>query len=359
MIIKAVPAVNILSTAQISPELLREPRPQPLIAGAARLPAVRSEADRKLYEAGYLSIPNGKVVVTEREIFYLTEDDRFFPEYYPQPWIYRARVDADGALSIPIDALPLYRREGAAFAPFLVAGNWFHVLADNLARMYYFARLGMNDVAVLLPSWGDGPANSDRAFVNRAFLHGKLVHVLAPGVYHYDAVIVPPLANTDDYMVSAAIRFVAETLRRLAAHKPHTHRLRLFVSRADIGVRNLSNESALIEALRPLGVTPICPGDFSFRTQLEIFAAADLIMGVHGQGFTPMLAARGCRLVMEFEATGWPFTAYSSIACALDIGYERAPCRLIAKRNPKRFDWVAEADVARCVERVAAAIEGG
>jgi capsular polysaccharide biosynthesis protein len=354
--IKATPARDVPVVEAFEPDMLRAP-PHLLAVRRGPLPGDRSVTDRIEHDGLFLAIPNGKIVVTNREIFYLDADDRFFDAYYPKRWVYQARLDADGGLTIPTDRRPPQRREGAVFAPFLVAGNWFHTLADNLARMCYYRELGLPDLPVIVPAWATGAPNTDRASVNAAFLDGKPVHVLAPGVYHYDTVILPPLGNKDDYIYREPLRFVADTLlARMRKVAPPTHPLRLFVSRADIGVRNLGNEAELIAALRPLGITPVCPGDFPFWTQLELFAAAELIIGVHGQGLTPMICAKHCRLIMEFEAANWHFTAYRSFASCLDIAYEKLPCRLVEYRNPKRFDWLAIADIPACVERVARAV---
>lgn len=352
MILKPTSSAAISDAGDISLPLAAQLREVSTVGGDI-LQADRSEIDRSSYEARFLIIPDAKVVVTEREIFYLTADDQFFPEYYPKPWVYAARQGENGTLNIPVDGLPVHHCSDAVFAPFLVSGNWFHTLADNLARMYYYSQLDCPALPVLLPAWADSDPGSDRAFVNAAFLENYPVQVLSPGIYYYRTVIVPPLANRNDYMVREPLRFVAETLRRKIPRKQTTHPLRLFISRADIEVRNLSNEAELLSALRPFGVMPICPGDFSFRTQLELFSAAQLIIGVHGQGFTPMFVSSRCRRIMEFEAAGWHFTAYRSIASCLEICYEKMPCQLHNYRNPQRFDWLAEADIPVCVKRVA------
>lgn len=355
MMIHAVPARDVPVADGFAPDVLRAP-PYLLAAGKERLQGDRSASDRTEHDARFMAIPQGKIVVTDREVFYLDADDRFFDAYYPKPWVYEARRGSDGALSLPADTQGLQRRAGAVFAPFLVAGNWFHTLVDNLARMYFYEQLGAPALPVIVPSWAAGAAGSDRAAVNALFLAGKPVQVLAPGIYQFDTVILPPLGNKDDYIYRAPLDFVARTLLARLRKTPPAHPLRLFISRADIDVRNLDNEAELIASLRPLGVTPICPGDFSFWTQLELFSTAELIIGVHGQGFTPMICARACRRVMEFEAADWHFTAYRSIASCYDIPYEKMPCSLVEHRNPRRFDWLAHADIPATVDRVAQAV---
>lgn len=327
-------------------------------AGHESLQAIRSATDQKSFTAQFLAIPRCKVVVTHSHVFYLTADDHFCVDYFPKPWVYQSLLAADGTIEIPIGDLPARHAGGAGFAPFFIitGNNWFHTLCDHFARLYFYPQLGDSALPILVPCWAMPRASRGDEFVAASFFDGKPVHCLQPGIYHYDLVVLPPLANQDDYLCAAPIRFMADTLYdKIGAHPP-AHGLRLFVSRADTPVRNLANEAALIQALRPLGFQPVCPGDFSFRAQLELFAAAELIIGVHGLGLMPMICARHCRRLMEFEAAGWEITAYRSLACLAGMAYEKMPCQMVDYRSPARFDWLARADIPASVMRAERAI---
>jgi hypothetical protein len=323
------------------------------------LTARRSETDQTGYDARFLTIPNCRVIVTGREIFYLTEDDHYFPSYYPKPWVYQEHLRPGEVIEIDCTGLPEYEMPITTFAPFLVAGNWFHTLLDNYVRMYFFDFLEMPSMGIITPFWAlrlEPPFRDDRRLVNAIFMQSRQQIILQEGIYHFNSVILPPLGNQNDYIACKPLDFVATKLSESLLLKPAFHRPRLFISRADIHVRNIANESELMEALRPLGITAICPGDYSFRTQLELFASAELLLGVHGQGFTPMICARDCQRVMELEAANWTFTAYRSIASCLGIPYEKLPCSLVEHRDPRRFDWLARADIPACVAQIEAAI---
>jgi capsular polysaccharide biosynthesis protein len=193
---------------------------------------------------------------------------------------------------------------------------------------------------------------SDLTTVHAAFMQGRKTLRLEKGVYEVERVLAPPLGNADDYLFAEPVRFTADRLGRTLTRDKITHPLRLFVSRADIAVRNIVNETELTAELRRLGFTILCPGDYSFRTQLELFASAEIVAGVHGQGLAPIVCARRRRAVMEFEAAGWKFTAYRSLAEVMGIPYHKLPCELIEYRNPGRFDWVARADIGACIAAV-------
>jgi hypothetical protein len=326
-----------------------------------KLPGTRSELDRLEVEANFISVEKAQVVVGDRDIFYLTSDGRYLPQLYPKPWPYaKYFVPRSQMLSIDLDHLSKRRLPGTFFMPFTVAGNWFHILFDNYARLFFLDKVpGAAGLPIGIPFWGlPGPSaiDADREWVHSRFLSGHEVVRLEKGIYEIDRLIAPPLANVDDYFLVEPVRFVAEKLSESLSPKTAQHALRLFVSRADISARNLSNESEFAGELRRLGFTILCPGDYLFQTQLDLFAAAEIIVGVHGQGLTPMISAGRCQTLMEFEAADWKFTAYRSLADVLGIAYAKLPCELIQYRNPARFDWIARADIPASIAMIEEAL---
>jgi capsular polysaccharide biosynthesis protein len=358
MIVISHPAVPVAVEGEFNPDLLVSSR----VLSCVRLDtllAKQTDVDMMPYPADFLSIPNCTIIVTDRHVFYLDEENHFFPSYYPKPWVYSDFLQADGTLAIDCTNFPQHTVRTTLFAPFLVSGNWFHNYIDNYTRMYFYSHIADASVKVAVPFWIIGPedsSRSDRMLLSSIFIQEDQGILLAKGVYKVDRVILPPLGNVSDYMCRDTVLFVSDKLKKALNIRRPTHPLRLLVSRADIGVRNITNEDDLMTALLPLRFTRICPGDYSLRTQLEIFASAEAIIGVHGQGLTSMLTSTDCRQILEFEAAGWGATCYRAIAACLDIPYSPAPCQLEEYRNPARFDWLARADVARCTELIERAL---
>ena len=347
----APPAFRPVHTASVTALFEGE---QDSVLQTAPVLGMRSKADQQSVPAPLLALRNAIVIVTESEILYATRDLALLASVYPKPWPYARHLVQDRtALDIAIETMPRRRLEGHFFAPFTVAGNWFHKLFDNYARLYYLSGIqGAADLRILAPFWAtDMGDDADRTSISRLFLSGRPVERVERGIYEVEWLIAPPPANSDDYIFAEPARFVAERLAALR-RTSHTHKLRLFVSRRDIDVRNLTNEAELTEALLKRGFTIVCPGDFSFRTQIELFSAAEIVVGVHGQGLTGIIAAANCRMLMEFEAAGWNVTAYESIAAVLGIPYRRLACTLTEYRNQKRFDWLATADIADCLNDI-------
>jgi len=65
---------------------------------------------------------------------------------------------------------------------------------------------------------------------------------------------------------------------------------RLFVVRHGVA-RSLANEWQLQTTLERYGFELIEPGEYSFREQVEMFASAEMIVGVHGAGLSNLLFA--------------------------------------------------------------------
>lgn len=328
---------------------------------ADMLHGIRSHDDQRMVSAEYLSIPDGIVIVGDREIFYVTADWKYIPNLYPKSWPYAKHLAADGrSLSLDLECLPKHRLHGTFFMPFNVAGNWFHMLFDNYARLYHLGCLHADiALSIGIPFWGYPDAIaacSDRAMIHSLFLEGLQTERLEKGVYQIDRVIAPPLGNAADYIFAEPARFVSKKLQEGLVSRQFTHQQRIFVSRADIPVRNIVNEADLAAELQRLGFIILCPGDYSLRCQFELFASADIIVGVHGQGLIPMICARKCRALMEFEAAGWSYTTYSSIAEIMGMSYHKLPCEMLEYRNPGRFDWLAKVDVGKCVAMIERAL---
>lgn len=79
---------------------------------------------------------------------------------------------------------------------------------------------------------------------------------------------------------------------------PTSHR-KLYLSRARSMRRRLSNEEAVVAALRPLGYELVYPETMSVRDQIALFAQASHIVGPSGAAFTNMIyAPPGARVVI-------------------------------------------------------------
>ena len=77
--------------------------------------------------------------------------------------------------------------------------------------------------------------------------------------------------------------------------------LKVYISRSSRGSRNIANEPAMIEALQSRGFTTVEFERYSVVEQAELMSRAEVVVGVHGAGFTNLTFCKpGTRVVEIF-----------------------------------------------------------
>lgn len=104
----------------------------------------------------------------------------------------------------------------------------------------------------------------------------------------------------------------------LAPPGPSTMR-RLFISRRGARSRRCLNEDALMARLAPLGFERLQLEALPVRQQLEAFAGAEVVVGVHGAGLTNVVACREGATLVELLPGDGPFNHYFLMASILGV----------------------------------------
>ncbi|MBD2550356.1 glycosyltransferase family 61 protein [Microcystis elabens FACHB-917] len=116
---------------------------------------------------------------------------------------------------------------------------------------------------------------------------------------------------------------------------------RLFISRQGARTRCCLNESALIARLAPLGFERLSLENLPVKEQLEAFAAAAVVVGVHGAGLTNLVVCRAGTTVLELLPSDGPFNHYFLMASLLGLRHGH----LIGQRpDPARDDFTVDPD---------------
>jgi hypothetical protein len=93
-----------------------------------------------------------------------------------------------------------------------------------------------------------------------------------------------------------------------------------YISRRN-AFRPVQNEDALLDALKPWGLTVVEPDRLSLKEQMAMFADARLVMGPHGAGIQNALwAPRGCR-ILELVSPRYFSGVYWTLAESLGNPY--------------------------------------
>jgi len=115
--------------------------------------------------------------------------------------------------------------------------------------------------------------------------------------------LVPSLPNPDELAPGWLVSWLRERLPAVdTADKPR----RIYVTRGDRpNTRRLVTEPDLWPQLEAQGFTRIDPGAMSVRDQVDHFAAAEVIIGVHGAALTNLVFARPGVRVLELFAPAY------------------------------------------------------
>lgn len=86
------------------------------------------------------------------------------------------------------------------------------------------------------------------------------------------------------------------------APAPGGGRRRIYCSRKAVRYRHVTNESEVTELLGRHGFEQVCPEQLSIRAQIELFAAAEAVLALHGSALTNILFSPPGTPVIELQA---------------------------------------------------------
>lgn len=312
----------------------------------------------------FLSLSNCYLVVSADHDQLLILDQKFqiHEICYPKSWWYHRYLTGNTELNLnKNDFSSAQKISGVSFltSNTIISDNLFHLSIDNYSRLYYLSNeMKEKNISVLFPK--NRALSADFQEFHDTFTQDLNDIFLEPGIYKIEKLIIPPRSFILEHLIEKPFQFVREKIKeRFVRRQQKHHHSRIFVSRSDTIVRNLSNEAELIKALKPLGFTAICPGDFSLGTQLELFSSAEIVVGIHGMGLASIITTSDdCRGVFEFEALNWTITGYRAMCAVMKTTHGFLPHRLITTDGPGQFHWLAEADIPKTIELILEVLSG-
>lgn len=96
---------------------------------------------------------------------------------------------------------------------------------------------------------------------------------------------------------------------------------RIYVSRRDTTGRRLLNEDEVSGYLGKLGFETVVLGGLPFREQVEIFASAEMVVGVHGAGMTNLAFCSPGTRILELLPAWYPNPIYCQLCDAAGLVY--------------------------------------
>lgn len=99
----------------------------------------------------------------------------------------------------------------------------------------------------------------------------------------------------------------------------HSFSPRIYISRAKTTGRQVINEDAVLEALKPFGFVAYIPEEMSFADEVRLFSQAEIIVSPHGSGLANMIFAQNLSVIELFGSSGVP--CFLVLAKALGFQY--------------------------------------
>lgn len=172
--------------------------------------------------------------------------------------------------------------------------NWYHFVIDSLPRLYALGKLD-EEIALAVPSDLAGPR---RALLERALPRNVRLVEHPPGtLLRFRKVLLSPCVTLGG---CGLIRpeIAADLRGRIRGNgRPDRRRRRIYASRAGATSRRVVNEPEVVAALARHRVEAIEAGKLGFDEQLELFASAELVIGLHGANLTNCLFSERAALI--------------------------------------------------------------
>jgi capsular polysaccharide biosynthesis protein len=167
--------------------------------------------------------------------------------------------------------------------------------------------------------------------------------------------LVPSLPNPNELAPGWLVSWLRDRLPAVATDdKPR----RIYVTRGDRPhTRRLDTEPGVWPGLEGHGFTRVDPGTMSVRDQIDLFAAADVIVGVHGAALTNLLFAKPGVRVLELFAPAYLKHCFWSITESIPGAEYRY---LVGEGDPvPEGGWMngVQDDIAITPERVLAQLD--
>jgi capsular polysaccharide biosynthesis protein len=96
---------------------------------------------------------------------------------------------------------------------------------------------------------------------------------------------------------------------------------RLYISRSRAPSRTITNEPELQQVLSAYGFTSLCLEELPLLQQIELFANAQVVCGLHGAGLTNTFFSRPGMKLIEIVQPQFPVICYWSWAAVCDLDY--------------------------------------
>lgn len=193
------------------------------------------------------------------------------------------------------------------------SANYYHFLTDVLPRLGVYADAvpGADETPMILVPRSRG---WQRTLLEIAgYGHLPVVEDGPDVAVRADRLFVPSIPNVLEIAPESVVAWVREHLR--PSPDADTRPRRLYVTRgSQPNSRRVVREDELWALLEARGFEKVEPGGLSPQEQIDVFSAAEIVVGPHGAALTNLLFARAGVTVLELFTASYVNQCYWSIS---------------------------------------------
>ncbi len=176
------------------------------------------------------------------------------------------------------------------------SSNIYHWLCDCLTRLYSLSDLKEKRIYFIINA-NIAPYQLEtlKFFLDERF---KLIRIKSYEVWELEKLYFPSFVQSGPgFFPKQYLDFVRDKI--LAGYEilPTSAKTRIYVSRNKTRRRRVLNEDDVVALMKKYKIQIIYPEDFSFKEQIQLFHSAELIISVHGAGFTNMIFSEHATIV--------------------------------------------------------------
>jgi len=208
--------------------------------------------------------------------------------------------------------------------------NYSHFLFDWITRLGIFLERGLLDLSSCLFVMGGLPSEFHFHLIEAlcdiyALDEKQFFFPAEPQIWRITGLVYFFSDNREAVMHPAHMMHVRSVavMRRVCSRvaTPTGDISRIYISRSDTTLRQVSNENELLDALEPFGFTAICLSTMPFLEQVKLIRGAQIIIAPHGMGLTHIAFHEGQPLLIELHNPTIGTDAYAFVARGLNFGY--------------------------------------
>ncbi|MEQ8384565.1 MAG: glycosyltransferase family 61 protein [Coleofasciculus sp. A1-SPW-01] len=227
---------------------------------------------------------------------------------------------------VALETIPFLKKEKMADGILLAMpyhNNYYHWLVEMLPRLKMIEDDdNFKDLPIIMPK--NRTPNFIHDSLKRAGFLEQTVF-LDDGVYRFDKLQIPTLLSPPCNPSPVAIEWLR---KKLLTATGVSQKKRIYVSRRDAVDRYVSNESEVEEVLAEFGFDTVCLSNYSLAEKIQIFQAAEIVIGSHGAGFSNLVFTPSESVFIEFFQEEGVFTpAFYQIARIRKLKYGFLVCK--------------------------------